>query len=163
AYLRPVCRRYLGRLAPLAERVLVMTSAAGLMPLAEAAERPAALLLSGPAGGVLAAVAAAVAAGFPDAVTFDMGGTSTDVCLVRGRIPADAALPGLGRLEVEAARSALAAASVDAAGVVDVVDAAMVGAVRAVSVERGVDPRRLALVAFGGAGPLHACALASAL
>ena len=79
------------------------------------------------------------------------------------RIPADAALPGLGRLEVEAARSALAGASVDAAGVVDVVDAAMVGAVRAVSVERGVDPRRLALVAFGGAGPLHACALASAL
>jgi N-methylhydantoinase A/oxoprolinase/acetone carboxylase beta subunit len=46
---------------------------------------------------------------------------------------------------------------------VDVVDAAMERAVRTVTVERGVDPRGLALVAFGGAGPLHACALADAL
>ncbi|MDQ1502649.1 MAG: N-methylhydantoinase, partial [Actinomycetota bacterium] len=50
-----------------------------------------------------------------------------------------------------------------AAGVVAVVDAAMEQAVRAVTVERGVDPAGLALVAFGGAGPLHACALAEAL
>ena len=50
-----------------------------------------------------------------------------------------------------------------AEGVVAVVDAAMEQAVRAVTVERGVDPRELALVAFGGAGPLHACALADAL
>jgi N-methylhydantoinase A/oxoprolinase/acetone carboxylase beta subunit len=52
---------------------------------------------------------------------------------------------------------------VDAAGVVAVVDAEMERALRTVSVARGVDPRGLALVAFGGAGPLHACALADAL
>ncbi len=50
-----------------------------------------------------------------------------------------------------------------AEGVVAVVDAAMERAVRAVTVERGVDPSELALVAFGGAGPLHACAIADAL
>ena len=215
-----------------------MTSAGGLVDVAVGAERPAALLLSGPAGGVRAAAAAAVAAGFPDAVTFDMGGTSTDVCLVRdgrpepaaertvagfpvrlpsldihtigagggslarldpggalvvgpqsagavpgpacygrggteptvtdadlvlGRIPADASFPSLGRLSAAAASDALAAAGVSAAGVVNVVDAAMVEAVRVVTVARGVDPRGLALVAFGGAGPLHACAIAAAL
>ncbi len=83
AYLRPACRRYLLALAPAADEVLVMTSAGGLIPVAEAAERPVSLLLSGPAGGVLAAAIAARAAGFADAVTFDMGGTSTDVCLIR--------------------------------------------------------------------------------
>ena len=58
---------------------------------------------------------------------------------------------------------ALATAGVDAAGVVAVVDAAMEAAVRVVTVARGIDPRDLALVAFGGAGPLHACAIAEAL
>ena len=58
-----------------------MTSAGGLLPVADAAELPAALLLSGPAGGVRAGAAAATVNGFPDAVTFDMGGTTTDVCL----------------------------------------------------------------------------------
>jgi N-methylhydantoinase A/oxoprolinase/acetone carboxylase beta subunit len=238
AYLRPVCRRYLRALAPLADEVLVLTSSAGLVAVADAADRPVSLLLSGPAGGVLAAAATATGAGYPDAVTFDMGGTSTDVCLVLGgvpepaaqrsvagfpirmpsldvhtigagggsiaridaggslvvgpqsagavpgpacyghggqmptvtdadlvlgRIPSSASFPGLGVLDARAARSALERAGLDAAGVVTVVDANMVQAVRAVSVERGVDPRRLALVAFGGAGPLHACALASAL
>jgi N-methylhydantoinase A/oxoprolinase/acetone carboxylase beta subunit len=238
AYVRPVCRRYLSGLRGVAEVVEVMTSAGGLLSLDDAAERPVALLLSGPAGGVAAGAAAAVAAGFPDAVTFDMGGTSTDVCLVvggapapaaqrsvggypvrlpsldihtigagggsiarvdaggalvvgpasagadpgpacygrggaaatvtdadlvLGRIPADAAFPGLGALSVDAARGALSRAGVPAAGVVAVVDEGMVQAVRAVTVERGVDPRGLALVAFGGAGPLHACALATAL
>ena len=238
AYLRRPCRAYLRRLASVAEEVLVMTSAGGLIPLAEASDRPARLLLSGPAGGVLAAAAAAEAAGFSDAVTLDMGGTSTDVCLVRGglpepapqrlvgglpvrlpsldihtigagggsiarvdpggalavgpesagaepgpacygrggtratvtdadllngRIPAGSAFPGLDRLDVDAARQAMAAAGVDAQGVISVVDANMVQAIRAVTVERGVDPRALALVAFGGAGPLHACALADAL
>ena len=71
----------------LADEVLVMTSAGGLVPAAEAAELPVALLLSGPAGGVVAGAAAAAAAGFADAVTFDMGGTSTDVCLVQGGVP----------------------------------------------------------------------------
>ncbi|HZQ79702.1 MAG TPA: hydantoinase B/oxoprolinase family protein [Acidimicrobiia bacterium] len=255
AYLRPVCRPYLSQLRDLADEVLVMTSAGGLVGSDAAARLPAALLLSGPAGGVRAGAAVAAACGYPDAVTFDMGGTSTDVCLVRGgvpepapgrevagfpvrlpaldihtigagggsiarldpggalvvgpesagaepgpacygrggtaptvtdadlvlgRIPAGAAFPGLGRLDVEAAGRALLGAlggsgapggsggpggsAADlAAGVVAVVDAAMEQAVRAVTVERGVDPAGLALVAFGGAGPLHACALAEAL
>ncbi len=215
-----------------------MTSEGGLVPAADAAERPAALLLSGPAGGVRAAAAVALACGFPDAVSFDMGGTSTDVCLVRGgvpepapsrivagypirlpaldihtigagggsiaridpggalvvgpesagavpgpacygrggekptvtdadlvlaRIPDEAAFPGLGRLDVAAAKRALERERVAADGVVAVVDAAMERAVRVVTVERGVDARDLALVAFGGAGPLHACAVAGAL
>jgi N-methylhydantoinase A/oxoprolinase/acetone carboxylase beta subunit len=238
AYLRPPCRGYLRSLQGLASRVLVLSSAGGLLDVGRAAEVPAALLLSGPAGGVRAAAAAGAAAGFRDCVTFDMGGTSTDVCLVvdgapapaaqrsvagfpvrlpsldihtigagggsiasldaggalvvgpesagaepgpacygrggtrptvtdadlaLGRIPAGAAFPGLGRLSAQAARDALDAAGVSAQGVVDVVDAAMVEAVRAVTVARGVDPRGLALVAFGGAGPLHACAMAEAL
>jgi len=238
AALRPACRGYLGRLRPMAGEVVVMTSAGGLVGLDEAMARPASLLLSGPAGGVRAAAAAAVAAGFPDAVSFDMGGTSTDVCLVlggapapvaermaagypvrlpsldihtigagggsiaridaggalavgprsagavpgpacyghggtgatvtdadliAGRIPHDAVLPGIGALDVDAALAALDDVGVTAEGVLAVVDAAMVQAVRKVSVERGVDPRSLALVAFGGAGPLHACALAEAL
>ena len=238
AYLRPVCRRYLRRLEPLAGEVLVMTSAGGLVPAAEAADRPVALLLSGPAGGVAAGAAVAVANGFPDAVTFDMGGTSTDVCLVlggrpepaaerhvaglpvrlpsldvhtigagggsiarvdpggallvgprsagavpgpacyarggteptvtdadlvAGRIPVDHPFPGIGRLDRRAAEEALERAGVDAAGVLAVVDATMEQALRTVTVARGVDPRGLALVAFGGAGPLHACSLAEAL
>ena len=238
AALRAVCSPYLGSLVPLAGDVLVMTSAGGLVPLDEAAAHPARLLLSGPAGGVRAAAALARACGFPDAVAFDMGGTSTDVCLVQGgepapagtrriaglpirlpalaihtigagggsiarldpggalvvgpesagadpgpacygrggtaptvtdadvllgRIPASSALPGLGRLDVAAARAALARAGVTADGVVAVVDAAMARAVRVVTVEQGVDPRELVLLAFGGAGPLHACAVADEL
>ncbi len=238
ASLRPLCRSYLRSLAGLAAEVLVMTSAGGLVPVEEAAELPAALLLSGPAGGVGAAAAAAAANGFHDALTFDMGGTSTDVCLVLdgrpapagqrsvggypvrlpsldvhtvgagggsiaridaggalavgprsagsepgpacygrggteptvtdanlvlGRIPEGTALPDLGVLDIDAARAALEAAGVTAEGVIQVVDAHMELALRHVSVQRGVDPRQLALVAFGGAGPLHACALADAL
>jgi N-methylhydantoinase A/oxoprolinase/acetone carboxylase beta subunit len=238
AYLRPACRPYLHRLADLAGEVLVMTSAGGLIPLEEAAESPARLLVSGPAGGVLAGCQAAVAARMPDAVTLDMGGTSTDVCLIRdgrpepaaerwvaglpvrlpaldvhtigagggsiahidrggalivgpesagadpgpacygrggeratvtdadlvaGRIPAEGAFAGLDRLDGAAARRALDQTGVGAEAVIAVVDANMVRALRRVSVERGVDPRGLALVAFGGAGPLHACALADAL
>jgi N-methylhydantoinase A/oxoprolinase/acetone carboxylase beta subunit len=237
ASLRPRTRGYLRRLTDLADEVLVMTSAGGLLPTAEAAELPAALLLSGPAGGVRAGAAAAAANAFPDAITFDMGGTSTDVCLVldgepapaaqrsvggytvrfpsldvhtigagggsiarldpggalvvgpesagatpgpacygqggelptvtdanlvAGRIPADAAFGGL-RLDVPAAEAALARADVTAEGVIAVVNANMEQALRAVSVERGVDPRHLALVAFGGAGPLHAAELAESL
>src|SRR2546423_15388270 len=71
----------------LATDVVVMTSAGGLVPAGEAAELPVALLLSGPAGGAQAAAAAAAAAGFADAVSFDMGGTSTDVCLILGATP----------------------------------------------------------------------------
>jgi N-methylhydantoinase A/oxoprolinase/acetone carboxylase beta subunit len=238
AMLRPACRDYLHRLVDLADEVLVMTSAGGLMAVDAAAEIPAALLLSGPAGGVQAAAAVATACGYPDAVSFDMGGTSTDVCLVRGgapepagtldvagypirlpaldvhtigagggsiavidaggaltvgprsagavpgpacygrggtaatvtdadlvlgRIDATAVFPDLGALDAAAARAALDRAGTPAAGVVTVVDAAMQEAVRGVTVTRGVDPRHLALVAFGGAGPLHGCAVADAL
>lgn len=238
AYLRPRCRSYLQGLDGAADEVLVMTSAGGLASIDRGAALPVSLLLSGPAGGVLAAAAAAEAAGFPDVVTFDMGGTSTDVCLVQGGIPApagersvggfpirmpsldvhtigagggsiaavdpggalqvgprsagarpgpacygwggedptvtdanlvagrldaEAELPGIGRLDVDASERALARAGVRAEDVLTVVDAAMEEAVRAVSVARGVDPARLALVAFGGAGPLHACAIADAL
>jgi len=84
SYLRRPCRAYLLGLSDLAREVLVMTSTGGVVPLEEAAARPVALLLSGPAGGVLAGSVAAVAAGFPDAITLDMGGTSSDVCLIRG-------------------------------------------------------------------------------
>ena len=238
AYVRPVCRRYLQALAAAVDDVAVMSSAAGLIDVERAADQPARLLLSGPAGGVLAGAAVAEANGFPDALTFDMGGTSTDVCLVlggrpepaaarevaglpvrlpaldihtigagggsiariddggalvvgpesagarpgpacyghggtsptvtdanvvAGRIPPNAVFPGLGALDVGAAQRALDAAGCAADDVLAVVDANMVQALRRVSVERGVDPRRLALVAFGGAGPLHACALADAL
>ena len=237
AALRPRCRAYLRGIGDLADEVLVMTSSGGLVPVEDAAELPAALLLSGPAGGVRAGAAAAAANGFRDAVTFDMGGTSTDVCLildgapapaatrdvggftvrfpaldvhtigagggsiarvdpggalvvgpesagadpgpacygrggvrptvtdanlVAGHIPPAAAFGGL-TLDRAAAAAALDAAGVTADGVLAVVDANMEQALRAVSVERGVDPRGLALVAFGGAGPLHACALADAL
>jgi N-methylhydantoinase A/oxoprolinase/acetone carboxylase beta subunit len=238
AFLRPVCRGYLAGLADVADTVVVSTSAAGLVDVRTASELPVALLLSGPAAGARAAGEVAAACGFPDAVTFDMGGTSTDVCLVldgrpaltpqhtvaglpirmpavdvhtigagggsiarldpggalvvgpesagaapgpacygsggeaatvtdadvvAGRIPADSAFSGLAALDVRAARAALDRAGVDAAGVLRVVHASMEQAVRAVSVERGVDPAGLALVAFGGAGPLHACDLADAV
>jgi N-methylhydantoinase A/oxoprolinase/acetone carboxylase beta subunit len=237
AYLRRPCASYLAALRSVAREVLVMTSAGGLVSLDEIAGRPVALLLSGPAGGVLAASHAGSAAGFADCVTLDMGGTSTDVCLIRGGRPEPAAqrrvaglpirmpsldvhtigagggsiarldpggalvvgpesagadpgpacygqggtaatvtdadlvagrippvgLAGLGRLNAAAARRALEAGGFTAAGVIAVVDAAMVQAIRAVSVQRGVDPAGLALVAFGGAGPLHACALADTL
>lgn len=238
AYLRPRCRAYLDGLTDAADDVLVMTSAAGLARIERGADLPVSLLLSGPAGGVLAAAAAAEAAGFGDVVTFDMGGTSTDVCLVQGGIPApagersvggfpirmpsldvhtigagggsiavvdaggalqvgprsagarpgpacygwggdeatvtdanlvaghldpEAELPGIGRLDLDASLRALDRAGVAAGDVLAVVDAAMEEAVRSVSVARGVDPSGLALVAFGGAGPLHACAIADAL
>jgi len=239
AYLRPRCRAYLSSLALVVPGdVGVLTSSGGLVAAEQAADEPARLLLSGPAGGVAAASAVALANGFPDAVSFDMGGTSTDVCLilngipapaamrdvagypvrlpslavhtvgagggsiasldpggavvvgprsagatpgpacyrrggtlatvtdadvVLGRISASTALPGLGVLDRSAAVAALDRAGLAAADVVTVVDAVMAEAVRAVTVAQGVDPRGLALVAFGGAGPLHACGLAEAV
>ena len=78
-------------------------------------------------------------------------------------VPPDAELAGIGRLRADDARAALERAGVTAEGVIAVVEAAMELALRSVSVARGVDPRRLALVAFGGAGPMHACGLAEAL
>jgi N-methylhydantoinase A/oxoprolinase/acetone carboxylase beta subunit len=64
-----------------------MTSAGGLIDVDAAAEHPVSLLVSGPAAGVRAAAAVAAANGFAGAVSFDMGGTSTDVCLIVGGLP----------------------------------------------------------------------------
>jgi N-methylhydantoinase A len=238
AYLAPVAGRYLSALAAAAAAnglpdPMVMLSSGGVVPASEAAAHPARLLVSGPAGGVVGAGLIARRAGFENAVAFDMGGTSTDVCLLPGgsaarvverevgglpiRLPsvdvhtvgagggslvrrdAGGALrvgpesagadPGpacygrgggatvtdanllLGRLPDELPgglvldREAAAAAldGIDPSAVVEVVNAEMLRALRVVSVERGHDPREFALVAYGGAGPLHACALAEEL
>jgi N-methylhydantoinase A len=238
AYLAPVAARYLRALALAAAdgglpQPVVMLSSGGVLPAEEAAAHPARLLVSGPAGGVVGAGLVARRAGFEDAIAFDMGGTSTDVCLLPGgraeRVPerevgglpvrlpsvdvhtvgagggslvrrdAGGALrvgpesagadPGpacydrgggptvtdanllLGRLPKELPgglaldRDAATAAleGIDPAAVVEVVNAEMLRALRVVSVERGHDPRAFALVAYGGAGPLHACALAEEL
>jgi N-methylhydantoinase A/oxoprolinase/acetone carboxylase beta subunit len=212
---------------------LVMLSSGGVATVDGAAEHPATILVSGPAAGVVGAGLVARGAGFENAIAFDMGGTSTDVCLLPGgraarvaersvgglpirlptvdlhtvgagggslvtrdaggavrvgpqsagahpgpacygrgggptvtdanlllgRLPAE--LPGGLVLDGEAAESALD--GFDAAAVIEVVNAEMLRALRVVSVERGYDPRDFALVAFGGAGPLHACALAEEL
>jgi N-methylhydantoinase A len=239
AYLGPVLADYLlalGRRCAEAglPEPLVLRSSGGVSTLAEAAAHAAWALLSGPAGGVVGAAKIAERAGFADAISFDMGGTSTDVCLISGgaterstertiagfpiRLPsvdvhtvgagggsvawvdAGGALrvgpesagadPGpacyglggrrptvtdanllLGRLPtgladgLELDRSAAEEAldGVQPADVIDVVNAEMLRAIRVVSVERGHDPRDFALVAFGGAGPLHACSLAEEL
>src|SRR5690606_22432916 len=115
-------------------------------------------------GGALV-VGPASAGAVPGPVCYGRGRTQptvTDADLVAGRIPDDATFGGL-HLDRAAAAAALARAGLTADGVIAVVDASMERALRRVSVERGVDPRQLALVAFGGAGPLHACALADAL
>jgi N-methylhydantoinase A len=239
AYLGPAVSRYLEALgetgagAGLPEP-LVMRSSGGLATLAEAASHPAIAVVSGPAAGVVGAARVARAAGIEDAVSLDMGGTSTDVCLIRGgeagrsaereagglplRLPTvdlqtvgagggsivwrDAGgavrvgpesagadpgpacygrggtrptvtdanlllgrLPGTlaGGLELDREAAERAFEGLDPAEAVEIVDAEMLRALRLVSVERGHDPRELALVAFGGAGPLHACALAEEL
>src|SRR5213076_2175904 len=89
AYLAPVATRYLRALAGAAAEAglpepVVMLSSGGVLPAEEAAAHPARLLVSGPAGGVVGAGLLARRAGFEDAIAFDMGGTSTDVCLLRG-------------------------------------------------------------------------------
>ena len=91
----------------------------------------------------------------------------TDANLVLGRLQDGAVLGGEIRLDRSLAERALERLGMDAPeaaeGVIRVVDANMARALRVVSVERGIDPRGLALVAFGGAGPLHACSLAEEL
>ncbi len=98
AYLRPACRSYLQGLAGLAPAVSVMTSAGGLVDLAFAADRPAALLLSGPAAGVRAAAAIAVANGFHGAVGLRHGRHVHRRLPDRGRSPRSVAVPGGRRL-----------------------------------------------------------------
>jgi len=238
AYLAPAAARYLRALVAAAAEAglpepVVMLSSGGVVSAEEAAAHPARLLVSGPAGGVVGAGLVAGRVGFEDAIAFDMGGTSTDVCLLPGgraarvserevgglpirlpsvdvhtvgagggslvrrdaggalRVGPDSAgadpgpacygrgggptvtdanlmlgrlpgeLPGGLVLDRDAASAALA--GIDPAAVVEVVNAEMLRALRVVSVERGHDPREFALVAYGGAGPLHACALAEEL
>jgi N-methylhydantoinase A len=239
AYLGPVVSAYLERLAAACAEAglpepLVMRSSGGVASVEEAAAHPSWALVSGPAGGVVGAELIARLAGREDAISFDMGGTSTDVCLIAAgatirsaersvaglpvRLPtvdlqtvgagggsivwhdAGGALrvgpesagadPGpacygrggtrptvtdanllLGRLPdrlaggIELDRSAAERAldGIDPAAVIEAVNAEMLRALRLVSVERGHDPRSFALVAFGGAGPLHACELGEEL
>ncbi len=251
AYLSPVMSRYLdelaGRLGPLGVPAPhVMQSSGGTIELATAGRSGAACVLSGPAGGVVGAGYVAALAGATDVLTFDMGGTSTDVAaIVGGRIETasegaiagvpihlphvavhtvsagggsmawiddggglrvgprsagavpgpvcygrggtaptvtdanvhlgvigtDAVLGGEVRIDRAAADNALArlgkrlglSAGKLAHGIVEIANAEMVRALRVITVERGLDPRRFAMVAFGGAGGMHACAIAAQL
>ncbi|MDP9411859.1 MAG: hydantoinase/oxoprolinase family protein [Actinomycetota bacterium] len=251
AYLAPKLAAYLRNLGGKVEEAgmpapLIMQSAGGVVTIEDAAEDAAAFVLSGPAGGVVGAAYVAGLGGHRDLLTFDMGGTSTDVAPVVGgeaqtstetviagvpiKLPmvdvhtvsagggsiawADAggalrvgpqsagAEPGpagydkggeepavtdanlfLGYLADEAelggevvlrrdlSEKALGAlgrkvgldAEETALGIVRVADAEMVRALRVISVERGLDPRDFALLAFGGAGGMHACTLAEEL
>jgi len=110
----------------------------------------------------------------PGPVAYGRGGRSptvTDAHIVLGRIPADRPLADGLTLDARAAREALAAVGAElgldaenaALGAIAVANATMERALRRVSVERGQAPAGLSLVAFGGAGPLHACALAELL
>ena len=259
AAIQPVLHRYIERLqGELAARgftreLLVMQGNGGTVAASIVTEHAVATVMSGPASGVIAAAVTAMQAGsfvgeFGDVVTYDMGGTSSDVALVLGGMPSvssdleleyampihvpmvdvhtigagggsiasvDAsgmlkvgpesagADPGpicygrggtrptitdanlvLGRLDPErllavehtvsmaAIRQALLDhvgtplgldASAAAAAIVRVANDRMAGAIRMVSLSRGHDPRDFALFAFGGAGPLHAAALAREL
>lgn len=228
------------------KRMAVMRSSGGLISPEAAAALPASILLSGPAGGVIASAAFAERNGHSRVVSFDMGGTSTDVCridaggydvsyereiagyacrlpsagvhtvgagggslawidaggslrvgpqsaganpgpacygrggtqatvtdanVVLGRIAPDAKLGGslaIDRTLAVRAMEPLAEAleiTVDAAarGILAIAEEVMAGAIRTVSIEQGADPRGAYLYAFGGAGGLHATALARSL
>jgi N-methylhydantoinase A len=110
----------------------------------------------------------------PGPACYGLGGTEptvTDANLLLGRLPSAARLGGSLVLDVEAASSAIEGlagqlgldATGLATGTVAVADAAMANAIREITVSRGIDPRDFALLAFGGAGPLHAAALADEL
>jgi len=252
AYVGPILADYLARLgrrlaeAGYREPVLVMQSHGGVAPIAEAARLAAGAVLSGPAGGVAASRYCASLVGAGDLITFDMGGTSTDISLVAGGEAALAvdravgeyrvALPSLDIVSLGAGggsigwvdaggilqvgpqsagadpgpacygRGGTAATVTDANlvlgyldaqrflggealldagaaeralddlarplgldrvraawGVHEVVNTRMAEGVRLVSVRRGVDPRRFALLAFGGAAGLHATDVARRL
>ena len=253
ASVMPIAARYVGQLdealaaeAPGAPLHLVQSSG-GMMGGSTASAEPLRMVMSGPAAGVSAAQSLLRGLDIPNAVTFDMGGTSTDVCLIAGgtlqtarertlngwkmRVPSVAvesigagggsvawldaagalrigprsagaspgpAAYGLGgaeptvtdanvvlglirpgtvlgqgaiRVDEHLAHEAIGRIAAPlgytvaeaARGVVEIVNANMLGAIRLVSVQRGVDPRDLTLVAYGGAGPLHATRLAQAL
>jgi N-methylhydantoinase A len=248
-YVQPQVKRYVETLAAglresgVAGELAILRSDGGLSAAEAAVGAPVTMLLSGPAGGVTGAVWTAEQCGYADLITFDMGGTSTDVALVQGLSPrigretkvgdltvrassvdvrtvgagggsiahvpeltkalrvgpqsagADPGPAAYGKgggeptvtdanvvlgylppslaggeitLDVDAARAAvqtvadamgLESVEAAAAGIVDIVNENMLGGLRLVSVQQGFDPREFALVAFGGAGPLHANAL----
>jgi N-methylhydantoinase A len=251
AYLSPLLGRYLGRLGEAAgaaglPRPVVMQSSGGVAAAEEAARAGAWSVLSGPAGGAVGASLLARASGDGNALGFDMGGTSCDVCVVEdgavrrtdsrqiggrviqlpmvdvhtvgagggsvgwrdpggalrvgprsagaepgpacygrggteptvtdanlllGHLAAGSTLAGGVELDAEAARGAVGDLAAElgigeleaAEGIVRVANQEMVRALRVVTVERGVDPRRFALLPFGGAGPVHAAAIAAEL
>lgn len=249
AYLAPKMQAYLehlnSALAARGSRLQVMQSSGGIIPARVAAREPVRTILSGPAGGVVGGLAVARAAGFSRILTFDMGGTSTDVALVEsegglrttsefriadmpvavpmldihtvgagggslasfdrggalkvgpesagaepgpicygcgekptvtdanlllGRLDAEWFLGGAMKLDesrarafCEQAKGSLCNVETLAEGIIGLADLHMEKALRKISVERGRDPREFVLVSFGGAGPLHACALARAL
>ena len=254
ASVQPVLDRYLERLRSELKRrgfardLLVMQGNGGTVSSAIVAEAAVNTVMSGPASGVIAAAYSAVATGFPNAITYDMGGTSTDVGLIRDGVPevssgleleyampvhvpmvdvhtigagggsiafigedgmlrvgpkSAGAHPGpicygrggteptitdadliLGRLNPQALLGVKGAVDMDkirrlmlekigkplgldaneaAAAIVRIANDKMAGAVRMVSLARGHDPRDFVLFAFGGAGPLHAAAMAKEL
>lgn len=206
AYLTPRTQGYLRDLAAACAQIglrqpEIMESSGGTVPLERAAEHAARLLLSGPAGGVVAGLVVrlpavdihTVSAGGGSIAWVDAGGalkvgprsagarpgpacygyggreaTVTDANVVLGRIAPGVALGGtleldpalawqvIGDLGVQAGLPAVEAAE----GVLRVAVFNMAAAVRKVTFQRGIDPRDHVLVAFGGAGGLHACALA---
>ena len=253
SYVRPIVSNYVRNLSRELGKTSgdvslhILRSDGGLTSPAGAETVPVNLLMSGPAGGVTGALWIARQAGFDNLLTFDMGGTSTDVCLVRdgvaqirrettvgdltvrassvdvrsvgagggsiahvpeltkalrvgpesagadpgpaaygkggsaptvtdanvvlGYLPETSLLGGDLAIEKEKAAAAVdkIAHALDfsteraAAGIYDIVNETMIGALRLVSVQQGFDPRDFALVAFGGAGPMHANALARIL
>lgn len=254
AAVQPILKRYVERLRGelggrgYARDFLMMNGNGGMISSALVSREAAKTVMSGPASGVMAAAHTGKRAGQLDLITYDMGGTSTDVALIRGAKPAVSneteieyampihvplvdvhtvgagggsiaridegglirvgpesagATPGpicygrggreptitdanlvLGRLSprkllsvdnpvskdgveavfAESIGSHISMDGVEAAGaVLKIANLKMAGAVRMVSLARGLDPRDFALFAFGGAGPLHATALAREL
>ena len=253
AYLGPLINDYLqGLTRTLTERgfahtVFLMTSSGGVMSAERARRLPVHTVLSGPAGGVAAAIDLGRQIGAPNLITYDMGGTSTDVCLIEGlRAPltndqliagfpnrspqmeivtigagggsiawvddgdilhvgprSAGAVPGpaaygrggteptvtdanlrLGRLspqtrlaetlplDLALAQTALARLNAKlpglteddlADGIIRIAVARMVSAIKEISIARGFDPRDFSLLAYGGAGPMHATLIAEEL
>ena len=251
AYLAPRLAAYFSNLAEKAEEAgvpgpLIMQSSGGVVPVEDAISDAAGCVLSGPAGGVVGAAYVGERGGYHDLLTFDMGGTSTDVApiiegeaqtttetvvagvpiklpmvdvhtvsagggsiawadpggalrvgphsagaepgpaaydqggeeptvtdanLFLGYLADGAELGGEVVLRRDLSEKALASlgdklgldAEETALGILRVANAEMVRALRVISVERGLDPRDFALLAFGGAGGMHACSLAEEL